>query len=78
MTRYVTSASEGPPDPVTDEEFQEARDELLDELEASVILDVPGVYELVVENYNNQIIEKAQENREAKLDRIMDGQDNDR
>jgi len=51
---------------ITPEEWIVAESELLQDLTASTILGIPGVAELVVEEFNNDIIDIATAHREAE------------
>lgn len=46
-------------DPVTTEEFDEALEKILDEQSGAALLAVPGVYEVVSEHYNNDVIDRV-------------------
>lgn len=46
-------------DPVTTEEFDAALEELLAEQSGAALLAVPGVYEVVSEHFNNDVIDRV-------------------
>lgn len=46
-----------------DEEFDEALAEIIDESPASHLLTVPGVYEVLSEHFNNDVLERIEQNR---------------
>lgn len=48
------------------EEFDEALAEIIDESPASHLLSVPGVYEVLAEHFNNDVLAKIEENRATK------------
>lgn len=43
---------------ITDDEFDEMLAELVNESSASMLLDIPGVYELVAKYFNNEVLER--------------------
>lgn len=49
----------GPYDHLTSEQLDEALAELIDEQPASALLSVPGVAEVLLEHFNNEILERA-------------------
>lgn len=49
--------------PITNQEFDQAIEELLDEMSTSEILGVPGAYEMFSEELNNEAIDLAYKNR---------------
>ena len=51
------------PVPVTSEEFDDACERVMEDLDVGDLMAVPGVADLVREFYNNEIIENALENR---------------
>jgi len=53
---------------ISDEEFDRALTEVIDteNLKASQLLMVPGIYDVLSEYYNNQAIELIERNREAE------------
>jgi hypothetical protein len=44
---------------ITDEEFDEALKEILDESPASTLLSIPGIYEILSEHFHNDVIDRA-------------------
>lgn len=50
--------------PVTTEEFDAALTEILDQASAYELLQIPGLYEVVSEYYNNEAIKNALDARE--------------
>lgn len=59
---------------ITDAQFDAALEELLSELSANQLLDIPGIYEILSEYFNNDIIEIVRatgvaESFEAALER---------
>lgn len=54
---------------VTQEEFDEALADLVHEMSADCILGIPGVYEAISEYLNNEVIDRARENREIARQR---------
>lgn len=48
---------------VTDEEFKDALADLLNEHPAASLLIIPGIYEILSEHFNNEILDRAIENR---------------
>ena len=48
---------------VTDDEFDRALKEVLDELPASNLLSIAGIYELVAEHFNDAVLDRAIANR---------------
>jgi len=48
---------------ITDEMFDEALMEIVDNQGLVSLLRIEGVYELVKEHYNNEVLEKLEQNR---------------
>jgi hypothetical protein len=48
---------------ITDEMFSEKLEEILDEGSASDLLAIPGIYEIVSEHFNNDVIERLVDER---------------
>lgn len=46
---------------ITNEQFDSKLAELLDEQPASVLLSVPGVYEILSEHFNNDVIDAIED-----------------
>ena len=59
VSKRKTKASE-----VSQEMFDEALTELLEEASAAELLSIPGLYEVVSEHYNNEAIERAKHSKE--------------
>lgn len=51
---------------VTTEMFDEALQELLSKETGSDLLSIPGVYEVLSEHFNNEVLEKLEEKREQE------------
>lgn len=49
---------------VTDEMFDRMLVDILDDTDSSEILAIPGVYDLVKEYFNNEVLEQLEEERE--------------
>jgi hypothetical protein len=51
---------------LTNEEYDEILEELVEEEPAGILLGIPGVYEAVREHYNNEVLEKWERRQEAE------------
>ena len=51
---------------VTDEMFDEALMEIVDKQGITSLIRIEGVYELVKEHYNNEVLEKLEERKEEE------------
>jgi hypothetical protein len=49
---------------MTDAEFDQILKEIMDESPASALLTIPGIYEIVSEEFNNEILDRWAENQE--------------
>lgn len=45
-------------DEMTTEDFNQILIEILQEMKASQLIDIPGIYEIVAEEFNNEVIDK--------------------
>lgn len=43
---------------ITTEAFDEILGEILDDMKASTLLAIPGIYEILAEEYNNEVLER--------------------
>jgi len=46
---------------ITSDEFNETLAGILQDVTANTLLDIPGIYEILAEEYNNEVIEKWEE-----------------
>ena len=53
---------------MTQEDFERILIKLVNQSPASYLLDIPGVLELVAEDYNNNILEHWQQEQETEID----------
>ena len=65
LTEEEALALELERNPITDDEFYAALADLVHEMDAEEILGIPGVYEAVSEQLNNEAIDRALENRDV-------------
>ena len=53
-------------DKITDEMFDAMLVEILDETTGTELLSIPGVYEAVIEHFNNEVLDKCMSKLEEK------------
>lgn len=51
-------------DKMSNEDFQRILEEIVDESPASHLLSVPGVYEVVAEHFNNEVLSRWDDEQE--------------
>jgi hypothetical protein len=57
---------------ISQEKFDELLAEILDEDKASNLLSIPGVYEVLSEHFNNDVLKKWNDEQEAIEDALDD------
>jgi hypothetical protein len=61
------------PENITQEQFDETLMDILSEMKGSSLLDIPGVYEVVSEHFNNEVIRRIYEARYEEQELAADG-----
>lgn len=59
---------------ITDEQFDQALIEIVEETSAETLLRIPRVYEVLSEHFNNEVIERAEKNN-GWTQVVVDGND---
>ena len=54
---------------VSCQEFDEVLGGILESMPASVLLSIPGIYEILSEEFNNEVLDKIKSSREENEDR---------
>lgn len=57
---------------VKNEEFDEELAKIMDEQPASHLLSVPGIYEVVSEHFNNEVLQRLQNKRDIEEEEVED------
>jgi len=52
---------------VSCQEFDEVLGGILESMPASVLLSIPGIYEILSEEFNNEVLDKIKSSREGDL-----------
>ena len=56
------------PDTISQQQFDETLQDILSEMKGSSLLDIPGVYEVVSEHFNNEVIRRILEIRDEEAE----------
>ena len=62
MKRRMTTYDE-----MTNDDFDRLLMEIMDESPASALLTIPGIYEIIAEYFNNEVLERWERERDANL-----------
>ena len=52
---------------VSCQEFDEVLEGILESMPASMLLSIPGIYEILSEEFNNEVLDKIKSSREGDL-----------
>jgi len=57
---------------VKDEEFDEELEKIMNEQPAGNLLSIPGIYEIVSEHFNNEVLQRLKNKRDTEREEVED------